>query len=158
MDGSANNDTYTNVNQPFPFPDALQEFSVQTSNYSARYGQNGGGVVKIVTKSGKNQIHGDAFEFVRKKGFNARNFFASDRDQLKRNQFGGTVGGPVSIPHIYNGKDRTFFFLGAQGTTVRNTFGTQSSNVPTDANLKGDFSSLLSANNPNNITGMATQL
>lgn len=158
LDGGNNVDQFTNVNMPFPFPDALQEFSVQTSNYSARYGQNGGGVVNIVTKSGTNQWHGDAFEFVRNKVFNARNFFAEDRDQLKRNQFGGTFGGPLSIPHIYNGKDRTFFFLGAQGTTIRNTFGTQSANVPTDANLRGDFSSLLNANDPNNITGMATQL
>jgi hypothetical protein len=85
LDGANNNDLYTNVNQPFPFPDALQEFSVQTSNYSAKYGGNAGGVVNVVTKSGTNDLHGSGFEFVRNAVFNARNFFALNRDQLKRN-------------------------------------------------------------------------
>jgi hypothetical protein len=158
LDGANNLDQFTNVNMPFPFPDALQEFSVQTSNYSARYGQNGGAVVNVVTKSGSNALHGDAFEFVRNRVFNARNAFASDRDALKRNQFGGTIGGPVVIPHIYDGKNRTFFFAGAQGTTTRSTFGTRSAFVPTDANLRGDFSSLLNASNPFNIAGRSIQL
>src|SRR6202011_4839410 len=73
LDGGNNVDEYTNVNQPFPFPDALQEFSVQTSNYSARYGENAGGVVNIITKSGTNALHGDFFEFDRNAVFNARN-------------------------------------------------------------------------------------
>src|SRR2546421_2411071 len=76
LDGGNYVDEYTNVNQPFPNPDALQEFSVQTSNYSAEYGQNAGAVVNVVTKSGTNTFHGDAFEFVRNAVFNARNFFA----------------------------------------------------------------------------------
>ena len=76
LDGGNNVDEYTNVNAPFPFPDAVQEFSVQTSNYSAEYGQNAGGVVNIITKSGTNQLHGDAFGFLRNAVFNARNFFA----------------------------------------------------------------------------------
>ena len=100
LDGANNNDIYTNVNQPFPFPDAIQEFSVQTSNYSARYGGNAGGVVNIVTRSGDRQLHGNVFEFNRNAVFNARQFFAAARDQLKRNQFGGTLGGPVNIPGI----------------------------------------------------------
>src|SRR3954454_3868378 len=87
LDGANNNDLYTNANQPFPFPDALQEFSVQTSNYGAEYGGNAGGVVNIVTKSGTNDFHGNAFEFVRNAVFNARNYFAPARDQLKRNQY-----------------------------------------------------------------------
>ena len=148
LDGGNNVDTYTNVNQPFPFPDALQEFSVQTSNYSARYGQNAGGVVNIITKSGTNQLHGDAFEFVRNAVFNARNFFSAKRDQLKRNQFGGTFGGPLTIPHLYNGKDKTFFFAGYQGTLIRNITGGLNSTVPTAANLSGDFSNYLTAANP----------
>ena len=65
LDGGNNNDEYTQVNAPFPFPDALQEFSVQTSNYSAEYGQNAGAVVNVITKSGTNKFHGDLFEFVR---------------------------------------------------------------------------------------------
>src|SRR5664279_1005394 len=97
LDGGNNVDEYTNVNLPFPFPDALQEFSVQTSNYSAQYGQNAGGVVNVVTKSGTNELHGDGFEYLRNREMNARNFFAKTVDPLKRNQFGGTIGGPVYI-------------------------------------------------------------
>jgi hypothetical protein len=115
LDGGNYVDEYTNVNQPFPFPDALQEFSVQTSNYSAEYGENAGGVVNVITKSGTNNFHGDAFEFVRNPYFNAQNFFATPTtpDQVKRNQYGGTFGGPVI-------KDKTFFFLGYQRTAFRN--------------------------------------
>ncbi len=97
LDGGNYVDEYTNVNQPFPFPDALQEFSVQTSNYSAEYGSNAGGVVNVITKSGTNNFHGDAFEFVRNPVFNAQNFFATPTtpDRVKRNQYGGTIGGPI---------------------------------------------------------------
>ena len=76
LDGGNYVDEYTNVNQPFPFPDALQEFSVQTSNYTAEYGQNAGAVVNVITKSGSNNFHGNAFEFLRNSVFNARNYFA----------------------------------------------------------------------------------
>ena len=115
LDGGNYVDEYTNVNQPFPFPDALQEFSVQTSNYSAEYGENAGGVVNVVTKSGTNSFHGDAFEFVRNPTFNAQNYFATPTtpDQIKRNQFGGTLGGPII-------RNRTFFFAGYQRTAFRN--------------------------------------
>ncbi len=156
LDGANNNDMYTNVNAPFPFPDALQEFSVQTSNYSAKYGGNAGGVVNIITKSGSNELHGDLFEFNRNSVFNARNFFAAKRDQLKRNQFGGTAGGPISIPHLYDGKNKTFFFAGYQGTRIRNTGNGANSYVPTAANLTGDFSAYLTASNPSNPLGKAT--
>ncbi len=158
LDGASNNDIYTNVNQPFPFPDALQEFSVQTSNYSARYGGNAGGVVNVITKSGTNDLHGDLFEFNRNAVFNARNFFAPKRDQLKRNQYGGTLGGPVVIPKLYNGKNRTFFFMGYQGTRIRNLGNTSSEYVPTAAELNGDFSAFLSASNPDNSLGKATKI
>ena len=156
LDGSYNNDIYTNVNQPFPFPDALQEFSVQTSNYSARFGGNAGGVVNVVTKSGSNEFHGSALEFVRNAEFNARNFFAAKRDQLKRNQFGGTIGGPIDIPHLVNGKNRDFFFFGYQGTRIRNIGNTSSAYVPLTQNLTGDFSNTLSASDPSNPFGKAT--
>jgi Carboxypeptidase regulatory-like domain/TonB dependent receptor-like, beta-barrel len=124
LDGGNYVDEYTNVNQPFPFPDALQEFSVQTSNYSAEYGSNAGGVVNVITKSGTNSFHGDAFAFNRNPVFNAQNFFATPttQDQVKRNQFGGTLGGPIR-------KDKTFFFGGYQRTMFRNlVLGSQ--NVP----------------------------
>jgi len=142
LDGGNNIDEYTNVNQPFPFPDALQEFSVQTSNYSAQYGQSAGGVVNIVTRSGGNQFHGDAFEFVRNPVFNAQNFFATPtaQDAFKRNQFGGTIGGPIF-------HDKTFFFFGYQGTRIRNV-SIFSATVPTQAQLNGDFSSLLTLPKP----------
>lgn len=158
LDGGNNVDEYTNLNAPFPFPDALQEFSVQTSNYSAEYGQNAGGVVNIITKSGTNGLHGDGFEFVRNAEFNARNYFAATRDQLKRNQYGGTAGGPVVLPKLYNGKDRTFFFFGYQGTQIRNLQGAQSAFVPTPANLAGDFSAILDANSPGNPLKKATTI
>ncbi len=151
MDGGNNVDEYTNVNQPFPFPDALQEFSVQTSNYSAEYGQNAGGVVNVVTKSGTNSLHGDAFGFVRNAVFNARNFFVAQRDQLKRSQFGGTLGGPIR-------KGKTFFFVGYQGTRLRNVEGGLNKFVPTPANLAGDFSALLDKNNPNNPVSKVVQI
>ena len=94
LDGVDNVDRYTNVNSPFPFPDALQEFSVQTANYTAQYGGNAGGVVNVITKSGTNEFHGDAFGFLRNGEFNARNYFAKIVDPLKRGQEGGTFGGP----------------------------------------------------------------
>jgi hypothetical protein len=132
LDGGNYVDEYTNVNQPFPFPDALQEFSVQTSNYSAEYGQNAGAVVNVVTKAGTNNLHGDAFEFVRNAVFNARNFFSNfsspdeGRDALKRNQFGGTIGGPII-------HDRTFFFAGYQSTRIRHINNASNATVPTAA-------------------------
>lgn len=117
-------DEYTKVNQPFPFPDALQEFSVQTSNYGAEYGQNAGAVVNVITKSGTNSFLRNVFEFLRNAVFNARNFFAPltqpngqptkdmGRDQLKRNQFGGTMGGPIrqaADPRIGQLAQKLFF-------------------------------------------------
>jgi hypothetical protein len=126
LDGGNNVDEYTNVNQPFPMPDALQEFSVQTSNYSAQYGQNAGGVVNVITKSGNNSFHGNAFEFLRNSVFNARPWHAPTKDQLKRNQFGGTFGGPII-------KNRTFFFAGYQQTIQRNLLAGQTASVPSAA-------------------------
>ena len=114
LDGGDNNHAYTNVNLPFPFPDAIQEFSVQTNGLSARYGLHAGGTMNVVTKSGTNQYHGSLFEFLRNGNVNARNFFAPTHDSLKRNQFGGTVGGPA-LPAL---KDKVFFFFGYQGTRV----------------------------------------
>ena len=149
LDGGNNLDEYTMANGPFPFPDALQEFSVQTSNYNAEYGQSAGAVVNIVTKSGGSAYHGDLFEYLRNGVFNARNYFATSVDPLKRNQFGGTVGGPVKIPHLIGGQ-RTFFFFGYQKTIIKDQQGGQSAFVPTQANLRGDFSALNSASDPNN--------
>jgi len=137
LDGGTFMDEFFSVNLPFPLPDALQEFSVETSNYAAQYGSNSGGVVNIITKSGTNALHGDVFEFNRNAVFNARNFFAAKRDQLKRNQYGFTLGGPVVIPKLYNGKDRTFWFFGYQSTRLRNIGGTWK--VSKDNQAAGNF-------------------
>src|ERR1700761_6516845 len=112
MDGGGHNDTYLNANLPFPNPDAMQEFNVETDNLSAQYGIGAGAVVNMVTKSGTNEIHGDVFEFVRNGDFNARNFFAPTQDTLRRNQFGGDGGGPIK-------KDKIFLFSGFQATRTR---------------------------------------
>jgi hypothetical protein len=143
LDGAPNIDIISNINQPFPFPDALQEFSVQTSNYNAEYGQNAGGVVSIVSKSGTNKFHGSAFEFFRNRVFNAANYFGyvngvKTVDPLKRNQFGGTFGGPIR-------RDKTFLFGGYQGTRIRNNQSGFSATVPSDANRAGDFSNISTA-------------
>ena len=139
LDGNTNTDFYFQLNQEFPFPDALQEFSIQTSNFSSQYGNNAGAVVNAVTKSGTNEIHGGAFEFVRNREFNARDFFAPTPDFLKRNQFGAYLGGPVYIPKLYNGKNRSFFFAGWQGTRLRNVNNAKSANGPTVDEENGNF-------------------
>jgi hypothetical protein len=138
MDGGDHNDMFGTINLPLPFPDALQEFSVQTSTVPASYGVRGGAVVNAVTKSGTNQLHGDLFEFVRNGYFNARNFFAPAVDTLRRNQFGGTVGGPIIA-------NKLFFFAGYQGTRTRTAPQTRTDFVPTAASLTGDFSTLESS-------------
>src|SRR5579872_1633051 len=135
MDGGGHNDSYLNTNLPFPNPDAVQEFNVATDNLSAQYGIGAGAVVNIITKSGTNAIHGDLFEFVRNGDFNARNFFAPVQDTLKRNQFGGSVGGPIL-------KDRLFYFGTYQGTRIRSAAAGKISFVPTAAERAGDFSAI----------------
>ncbi len=138
LDGGDNNDAFSSVNLPFPFPDALQEFSVETTGLAARYGLHPGAVVNVVTKSGSNQFHGTLFEFLRNGNLNARNFFAAAQDTLRRNQFGGTVGGPIL-------RNKLFFFFGYQGTQTRTTPPNTISFVPTAAMRNGDFSAFESA-------------
>ena len=135
LDGGSNEDPYTNVNNPFPNPDALEEFSVQTNSYSAEYGRGAGAIVNVVTRSGGNEFHGSAFDFLRNGDLNARNFFAPAADQLKRNQFGGSLGGPIL-------KNKLFFFGSYQGTQLRNVSEGNSATVPTAAERSGDFSSI----------------
>ena len=138
MDGAEQMDAFSWVNLPYPFPDALQEFSVETSSLSARYGFQGGATVNGITKSGTNQFHGDAFEFVRNGDFDARDFYAATQDTLRRNQFGGTIGGPIK-------KEKVFGFFGYQGTRIRTASPSNIAYVPTQAMLNGDFSALGSA-------------
>jgi hypothetical protein len=135
MDGGDNNDAFSNVNLPIPFPDAVQEFNVQTSAVPAQYGLHPGGIVNIVTKSGANSLHGDVFDFLRNYTLNARQKATPARDSLKRNQFGGVVGGRIK-------KDNLFFFSGYQGTRQRSNPSANQAHVPTAAALNGDFSVL----------------
>jgi len=135
LDGGDNNDSFTNVNMPFPFPDALAEFSVETSTLPARNGLHPGGVVNAVTKSGTNRWHGNLFEFIRNGDVNAINYFATRQDSLKRNQFGGTFGGRII-------RDKLFFFGGFQQSNIRQDPASSSAFVPTAAALAGDFSVL----------------
>jgi hypothetical protein len=138
LDGAMHNDAYDNSQIPYPFPDALQEFKVDSSGVGAAGGSRGsGGQISAVTKSGTNDFHGSAFEFVRNYAFNARNPFAPVRDDLKRNQFGGTLGGPVL-------KNKLFFFGGYQGTRTRTAGGGNFSFVPTAAMMAGDWTTFAS--------------
>jgi hypothetical protein len=135
LDGGYNTSTYRNWSGTFPNPDAVQEFSVQRSNFSAEYANATGAVVNVVTKSGTNDYHGSVFWFVRNAEFNARNFFAPRRDTLKRNQFGATLGGPVI-------RDKLFFFGAYQGTRLRSDPQLTRQFLPTAAMRTGDFSAI----------------
>jgi hypothetical protein len=146
LDGASHQDNITNLNATFPNPDALSQFSVETNNFDARYGGAGGAVVNIVTRSGTNQIHGAAFEFLRNGDLNARNFFAPQQDAIKRNQVGGTLGGPIK-------KDKLFFFTSYQRTILSNITYGNTAFVPTDAQRTGNFTGKATIKDP--ATGIA---
>jgi hypothetical protein len=133
LDGGTNMDDMMNQNLDFPFPNAVQEFSAQTSNMGVEHGGLSGGALNVVTKSGTNQVHGDAFWFVRNTALNATNFFSRQQDQLKRNQFGFTLGGPFI-------KNKLFGFAGYQRLTIRQAPGDTRNQTLTAAERRGDFS------------------
>src|SRR5579864_7286780 len=135
LDGIIHQDPYNNLSLPLPFPDALQEFKVETSAIQPQYGYHSTATVNAITRSGTNQFHGDLFEFLRNGDLNARDFFAKTRDTLKRNQFGGTIGGPVR-------KDKLFFFGAYQRTTLRSDSAQNTAFIPNSAMAQGDFSSI----------------
>src|SRR6266545_769237 len=126
--------------------ESIREFSVSTSTYSAEYGRTAGAQVNVVSKSGTNQFHGSLFDYLRNDVFDARNFFqpAGEDKTLKRNQFGGSLGGPVTLPEKlfgparYNGRDRTFFFFSYEGTRERRS-AVSLLNAPNEDWLHGDF-------------------
>ena len=143
LDGGLFNNPWDSANLPFPFPDALQEFKVETSALDASKGVHAGASINAATKSGTNEFHGDAFEFLRNNALNARNFFTNAspnaaKDTLKRSQFGGVLGGRII-------KDRLFFFGGYQGTQTRFTAVQPDAFVPGAAMQAGDFSACPSA-------------
>ena len=140
LDGGNNTDFLGNNIVVSPNPDAVEEFKILTNNYDAQYGRTSGGIVNQITKSGTNAFHGDLFEFNRNNFFNARDYFLpvdQDKQSFKRNQFGGTVGGPIK-------KDKLFFFLAYQATRSRVGQTSPQLTVLTPAQRTGDFSSLCS--------------
>src|SRR5579864_1500382 len=141
LDGVIHQDPYNNLSLPLPFPDALQEFKVETSAIPAQYGYHSTAMVNAVTKSGTNQFHGDLFEFLRNGDLNANDYFnnalGKPRDTLKRNQFGGTVGGPII-------RDKLFFFGGYQRTSLRSDGVQNTAVIPTPAMARGDFTTIAS--------------
>src|SRR5215475_1801380 len=154
LDGATHNNPYDNLNFPLPFPDATGEFKAETSAMTAQNGMHSGGAVNVITKSGSNAYRGDLFEFFRHHAMNATDPFAikdasgnRKDDGLKRNQYGGTFGGPVA-------KDKLFFFLGYQGTNIRQVPTDNRAFVPTAAMLTGDMTAFTSpaCNNGRQIT------
>ena len=149
VDGADNKDNggggnnFVNVN-----PDAIAEFKVLTSNYSAEYGQNAGAVVNIAVKSGSRDFHGGAYEFVRNDAFDARAFNALSKQKLRFNNFGGNLGGPIYVPGKFNAdKSKLFFFVAFDFKRLRQG-NIQTWNVPTVAQRNGDFSALAQAQWP----------
>jgi hypothetical protein len=140
VNGGNVNDGLQNGAAIIPTLDSISEFRILTSNFDAEYGNYSGGQVNVVTKSGANQFHGEAFEFFRNTVLNGRNYFSLDRGEFNQNIFGGLFGGPIK-------RDKAFFFGDFQGT--KQTQGaTQNFPVPTAANLNGDLS-----DQAENITG-----
>jgi Carboxypeptidase regulatory-like domain len=133
LDGGDNNDYMANANLPFPFPGAVNEFSVESTALGARAGSHSGGLVNVVTRSGTNTYHGSAFDFLRNNYINATNFFSTTKDTLHQNQLGGTFGGKIL-------KDKLFAFAGYQFSRQKQGQASVQAHVPTAANLLGDFS------------------
>ena len=147
LDGGSNTSVTYGLPVADPNPDTIAEFRILTNNYTAEYGRSGGGVVIQVMKSGTNQLHGSLYDYLRNDAFNANTFFnksnpddVQPRPVLKRNQFGATIGGPISIPRLYDGTDRLFFFFGYQGQRQSSTLVGPEFSTFTPAELNGDFS------------------
>jgi outer membrane receptor protein involved in Fe transport len=144
LDGGLNNRVTSNQIVFNPNPEAVEEFRLLENNYTAEYGRNGGGTISEVVKSGTNSFHGSLYDYMRNDAFNASDFFDNAQGQprpvLKRHQFGGTVGGPITVPRLIDGKDRFFFFFSYQGQRQTSTeiLGLETTYTP--AELNGDFS------------------
>lgn len=145
LDGADHMDTWFGSAATYPNPDALQEFTVQTNNFSAKFGRNSGGVVDAVMRSGTNELHGSLFEFFRNNKLDSRPFFSPRTPTFHRNQFGVAVGGPVVIPKVYNGKDKTFWFFSWQSTREVGSPGVTTYTTLSPAQRAGDFSQLRKA-------------
>ncbi|MCI0389175.1 MAG: TonB-dependent receptor [Acidobacteria bacterium] len=150
VDGVPNNGGSFGQIALHPTVDAVQEFKVQTNNYSAEFGNSGGAIVNVSIKSGTNKLHGTLWEFLRNDALDANNFFANRANRRKGkfrfNQYGGTVGGPIWIPKIYDGHDKSFFFFSYEGVRRITGIDPVFLTVPTEAQRRGDFSNLRDAN------------
>jgi len=148
LDGSLNVSTLSENINVNPSPDAVSEFQAITTNLAAEYGRSGGGVFNVVLKSGTNQLHGSLYGYLRNSAMDARNPFTSvDAEgnlipsrRLQFSDFGGTIGGPIDIPHVYKGRDKTFFFFSLDKTILHLTGPSAPFSVPTPAMRSGDFS------------------
>lgn len=141
LDGANDLNTLSGVYNYSPIVDAIQEFKTQGHNDLAEYGGAAGGLVTVVTKSGTNQYHGALWEFLRNEQMDSRGYFESSRAPLRQNQYGASTGGPLSIPKLYNGKNRTFFYLAWEGYRYASAQETGALG-PTAAMRSGDFSAL----------------
>ncbi len=155
LDGVDNNSNLTDLlnNTSYviqPSVDALQEFKVQTNAYSAEFGRGNGAVLNATIKSGTNSPHGNVYEFIRNDHLDGRNFFDNKKPPYQQNQFGATFGGPIFIPHLYDGRNRSFFFVDYEGLRVRQGESLVAT-VPTAAQRAGDFSSQLDLSSPTGV-------
>jgi Carboxypeptidase regulatory-like domain len=138
LDGMYNNGTFFKTAAIHPSVDAIQEFKIQT-NTSAQYGAAAGANIDVMIKAGTNDYHGTVYEFLRNDKLDSRNYFAQNVPEYRRNQFGFTIGGPVIIPKLYSGKDKTFWFFDYEGNRIRQG-NTAFQTVPTPAQVSGDLS------------------
>jgi outer membrane receptor protein involved in Fe transport len=141
LDGINNQGAFLSTYAVPPIVDTIQEFKVQSHNDQAEFGGALGGIINVATKSGTNEYHGSVWEFLRNDVLDARNTFFAEKTPFRQNMFGAAVGGPVWIPRLYQGKNRTFFYVGFEGFRYR-TPANSFFNVPTDANLRGDLSDI----------------
>jgi hypothetical protein len=139
IDGAHSSNHVWSGNPVNPNPDVIGEFKILTNSFSAEYGETSGGIMQSTTKSGTNDIHGTLFNFIQNDKLNAGNYFAHTRPIVRRNQYGGTVGGPIA-------RNKTFFFVGLQWTKQRGTSAFNNLTVPTQAFRNGDFSSIVNTN------------
>jgi hypothetical protein len=150
LDGAVNSAPVHNEIAVVPMSDAVEEFRVETSSLKAEFGQTTGGIINAVTKMGTNEFHGSAYEFLRNDALDARNAFATQPDPrtgrikqvLRYNQFGGTIGGPVWIPKVYDGRNRTFFFAGYEQWLWRATGNPRLGTVAIPEFRAGNFANL----------------
>ncbi len=155
LDGGLNNDLIDNSVVVDPNPDAVAEFRVLESTYTAEYGRNAGGIVSVVTKSGTNQLHGTAYDYARNTAFDANDFFNNEEGQptsvLRRHQYGATLGGPIVIPHIIDGRNKLFFFFAFQGQLQTQLQLEGKVQTYTPAEAQGNFSQADNGGPPPNL-------